>query len=108
MIRRLFFDKQIGRRWYFVTSNEYDIYTSNVNNCRNNQFYKYNFNDALNNTIISQTEEIKNINNAVIDLHSRINKLTNTIERNNDKLLSTGSRITNVESDIDFIYSILS
>ena len=79
-IRRLVLDKNIGRRCYFVSSDEMNIYV------KNKQLSQYNANDALTDTVSMQNQEIKNFKTDIINLHARINQLTNTVNKNQETI----------------------
>jgi hypothetical protein len=75
-IRRLVLDKNIGRRCYFVSSDEMNIYV------KNRQLTHYDANDVLTDTVSMQNQEIKNLKTDILTLHARINELTNTVNKN--------------------------
>jgi cell division protein FtsB len=79
-IRRLVLDKNIGRRCYFVSSDEMNIYV------KNKQLSQYNANDALTDTVSMQNQEIKNLKTDILTLHARINQLTNTVNKNQETI----------------------
>ena len=78
-IRRLVLDKNIGRRCYFVSSDEMNTYV------KNRQLTYYDANDALTDTVSMQSQEIKNLKTDILTLHARINQLTNVVDKNHKK-----------------------
>ena len=99
MISRLFrlSDKQIGRRFYLNGSDNWDVYNNNVNIFKNKQVTYYNVTDAMSNTISMQTQEIKNLKLEILTLHSRINNLTNIIDKNHNNIKT---RFINLSRDM--------
>ena len=98
MISRLFrlYDKQIGRRCYLIASDNWDVY-NNVNMVKNKQVTYYNITDAMSNTISMQSQEIKHLKMEVLTLHSRINNLTNIIDKNHNNIKT---RFINLSRDM--------
>ena len=99
MISRLFrlSDKQIGRRFYLNGTDNWDVYNNNVNIFKNKQVTYYNVTDAMSNTISMQTQEIKNLKLEILTLHSRINNLTNIIDKNHNNIKT---RFLNLSRDM--------
>ena len=91
-------DKQIGRRSYLIASDNWDVYkNNNVNIVKNKQVTYYNVTDAMSNTISMQTQEIKNLKMDILILHSRINNLTNIIDKNHNNIKT---RFLNLSRDM--------
>ena len=90
-------DKQIGRRFYLSASDSLDLYNKNLNNFKNKKSTYYNVTDAMSNTISIQTQEIKYLKIEILTLHSRINSLTNIVDKNHNNIKT---KLFNLSRDI--------
>lgn len=88
MIRRLvrLSDKQIGRRCYFVNTEEMELYLNQLNKSRNRHLSQYNTSDTLSDSICMQNQEIKGLKMDILNLHARINDLTNIVSKNHNNV----------------------
>lgn len=91
MLRRLLGDKEIGwriilnqKKMYGVSSNDWDVYNNTI--CMR---YSRNYTNPTSTSITSNyisslnhEHDIKTLKSDVLKLHSRINELTNIVNRN--------------------------
>jgi hypothetical protein len=98
-IGRLFNDQNLNciktviKRNYIVKQNEWDSYgkdiiktymSSTLQN-QNKSTFNYSINDAVMDTITTQTDDIKYIKLELISLNAKINKIINTLDNNGNK-----------------------
>ncbi len=112
-IGRLFNDpnlngiKTIIKRNYIVKQNEWDSYgkdiiktymSSTLQN-QNKSTFNYSINDAVMDTITTQTDDIKYIKLELISLNIKINKIVNTLNNNCNKTHTIGSEVKCIQKE---------
>lgn len=92
-LRKIFFDKEIGRRFYVIKNNDWDSYVNNINAIKSRQFNNSDTIDVkkLNQDIKSFNNDIESLKMDILKLHSRINLLTNIVN-----IISVNTHVKNV------------
>lgn len=107
-------DKDIGiriitNRFYNVKSSDWDVYNNSMSNTYSRSFTQnkinYSINDILMDTVSKQNEEIKTVKLDILNLYSRINKLTNDFNKNHKNVEQMDILFTDIIEDINSIKS---
>jgi len=118
LTNRLLYDKEIGRvlinknissRFYYNKQNEFDTYSNSMSNryfrdIIHKNMYTNNLSNNLlcYNTFFNLINDIKSIKTDILNLHSKINTLTNIVDKNyndfDDKLLMFAIKLQKIKN----------
>jgi len=91
-IGRLLSNKNIGSRFYYIKQNDWDTYSNDISNRYSPNFiqtqaYTNNASNSIvcDNLFVNLNNDIKNLRMNILNLHSRINKLTNIVDKNHNE-----------------------